>query len=115
MLTKRIMIASIMGVICGIVCWKLASSDGDLAWTISISIILGRMLLGFGIGISAWKMSWWLHGIVMGAIFSIPMAFGSLMNNEQAFFIFIGTIVMGIIYGLIIELVTSVLFKAKQA
>ena len=115
MLTKRIIIATIMGAICGIVCWQLASSDGNLTWPITASIILGRVLLGFGIGISAWKMAWWLHGIIMGIIFSIPMAFGAIIGNDQAFFVFIGTIVMGCIYGIVIELVTSVFFKAKQA
>ena len=117
MLAKRIIIATILGAICGIVCWQLASRSSEEAFALSLTltIILGRTLIGFGIGISAWKMKWWLHGIIMGIIFSIPSAFGAMMNQEKAFFIFIGTIVMGIIYGFFIELITSVIFKAKQA
>lgn len=111
---RRIIISTVLGFVCGIVCWNLAASNNPLAWYLSASIVLNRMLLGFGIGISNWKMPWWLHGIVMGIIFSIPMAFSSCAAPEKQLFIFIGTIVMGIIYGIVIELVTSVIFKAKQ-
>ena len=113
MFTKRLIIATVMGFIAGLVCWRLAASNGIMHWSITTSIILSRTMLGFAIGISAWKLKWWLHGIVMGVIFSIPMAFSSLMAPEQALFIFIGTIVMGAIYGFVIELITSILFKAR--
>ena len=116
MLTKRIIIATIMGVICGIICWKMAASsstpDAPLYWYIAASIFFSRVLLGFGIGISNWKMAWWLHGIVLGVIFSIPEAFAAY---EKGFVYFIATIAMGVVYGVLIELVTTVLFKAKQA
>ena len=106
MFTKRMIIATIMGVVSGIVCWRLSTSGGQVMhWSIATSTVLGRVLLGFGIGISAWKLAWWLHGLVLGVIFSIPMAFSSLMAPEQALFVFIGTIVMGAIYGIVIELV----------
>ena len=62
------------------------------------------------IGISALKMNWWFHGLVLGFIGSIPMAI-PIINDIQ---IFIGTFVMGMIYGFLIELITSVLFKAKS-
>ena len=50
-----------------------------------------------------------LHGILIGAIASIPMAFSVLDKID----ILIGTIVMGLIYGFLTELITSILFKAK--
>ena len=115
MSTKRVVIATIMGVVSGVVCWQLASSGGTLPWNISASIFLSRVMLGFAIGISAWKMAWWLHGIVMGVIFSLPGAIAGMSNPEKGFFILIGTIAMGVIYGIVIELVTSILFKAKQS
>jgi len=115
MFYKRVIIATAMGAISGIVCWQLAASEGGMSWQLVTSIFLNRVLLGFGIGISAWKLTWWLHGIIIGAIFSIPMAFSSLMAPDRALYIFIGTIVMGVIYGLVTEFVTTILFKAKQA
>ena len=112
--SKRVIIATICGLVCGLICMALASSNPDPAVPIStglkLSILFGRTLLGFTIGISALRMSWWLHGILLGIITSMPMAFPILDQMP----IFIGTFVMGIVYGLLIELVTSVLFKAKS-
>ncbi len=91
---------------------KLASSDPSQPITIGLklSILFSRGITGFMIGISALKLRWWCNGILLGFIGSIPMAF-PIMNDLN---IMIATLVMGIIYGFIIELVTSVLFKAKQ-
>jgi len=41
------------------------------------------------------------------------MAFYGFYVPDQASMIFFGTIVMGIIYGFLIELFTTVVFKAK--
>jgi len=68
---KRVIIATILGAVFGVVCWLLASSGGPL-----------------------------------------PGAFGALMNPpDKAVFAFWGTIVMGVIYAFLIELITSKLFK----
>lgn len=111
---KRVIIATICGIIFGFVCLGLASSnphpEGVLTLTVKLNIILSRTFLGFMIGISALRLNWWLHGIVLGIISSIPMAV-AVMDKPS---IMIGTFVMGIIYGVLIELITSVLFKAKQ-
>lgn len=109
--SKRIIITTIFGVIFGFVCYGLARSDGPMFWFIAISIILSRTLMGFAIGISTLRMRWWLHGIIMGGIFSLPMAFNSFFTPQNPIYIFIGTIVMGIIYGFLIELFTTVVFK----
>jgi len=120
MKTKRLIIATILGVIFGFVCYGMASSgQGEISTILAINIILGRVLIGFGIGISRFSMKHWsLHGIIMGLIFSLPAGFGALLAPENPEFshtmMFIATIVMGMIYGFLIELITSVLFKAKQ-
>ena len=60
---------------------------------------------------------WALHGIVMGFIFSLPGAFSAGIAPEgtgvSGEMLFIATLVMGIIYGFLIELITTVFFKAK--
>ena len=110
---KRVIIATLCGILFGIVCMELASSNPDPANPLTTSakwlIILSRTLMGFMIGISALRMGWWLHGMVLGFIASIPMAIPVLDRPSIAF----GTLVMGIIYGFLIELITSVLLKAK--
>lgn len=113
--SKRLLIATIFGVIFGFVCWGLTLSEGPQPWYFAVATILSRTLIGFAIGISVLKLGWWLHGIIMGAIFSLPMAFQGFYVPERAMFIFWGTLIMGIIYGFLIELFTSVVFKAKAA
>jgi len=110
---KRIVIATLCGLLFGIVCSSLAGSNPneEVSWGILMSILFGRTLMGFTIGISAFKMQWWLHGIVLGFVTSIPMAVPVMGNTE----IFIGTFVMGMIYGFLTELITTKLFKAKAA
>jgi len=61
------------------------------------------------IGISALNCKWWPHGIILGLISNIPMTI-PVINDIP---IFIGTFVIGMIYGFLIELITSILFKAK--
>jgi len=113
--SKRVLIATLCGALFGLVCMWMASSNPNatepMTNPIKWSIFMSRLFLGFTIGISAIRMNWWLHGIVLGALLSIPMAV-PIMDRPG---IAIGSIVMGIIYGFLTELITTKLFKAKQA
>ena len=108
----RILVTTILGFIFGIICWLLASSGGEMPASVSWSIIFHRALLGFVIGISAWKINYVLHGIILGFIVSIPMALGTLVDKD--FKVFLGTLIMGIIYGFLIELITHFVVKEKK-
>ena len=120
MKTKRLIITTILGVIFGFVCYGMASSgQNEISQILAINIILGRTLIGFGIGISRFSFKHWsLHGIIMGLIFSLPAGFGAMLGPENPEFshsmLFISTIVMGMIYGFLIEIIATVIFKAKQ-
>ena len=106
--TKRVLIATICGFIFGFVCLFLASSGPDpLDWVTKMVILFSRGLMGFTIGVSAIKLGWWLHGIVIGLIGSIPMAF-PVMDEPGIIF---GTFLMGAIYGFLTEFITTKLFK----
>ena len=117
--TKRIIIATLSGVLFGFICFGLASSgSGKLPCPVTLQIIASRTLIGFAIGISCLTVAHWsLHGLLMGAIFSIPLAFSGLMAPENPDYsateMFVWTIVLGMIYGLLIEVITSAIFKAK--
>ena len=110
--SKRLFIATLFGVISGLICWVLSSSGGPQPWFFAVSTILSRTLIGFAIGISVFKIKWWLHGIIIGFIFSLPMAFQGFYIPGKESYIFLGTLIMGIIYGFFIELFTTVVFKA---
>lgn len=112
---KRVIIATICGFIFGIICMIFASSNPNateaLPVSMKLTIIFSRGLTGFTIGISALNLKWWLHGLLLGLVGSFPMMF--LVMDQPG--IMIGTVVMGMIYGLLTELITSVVFKAKPA
>ena len=116
---NRLIIATLLGGLFGFVCYFLASSGPEpLAWSLAMQIIFSRTLIGFAIGICAYKMGHWtLRGLILGLIFSLPLAFSGLMAPESPDYtptgMFVGTLLLGAIYGLLIEVITSVIFKAK--
>ena len=120
MKTKRLIIATLLGLAFGFVCYGMASSGPEeISLILAVNIILSRTLIGFGIGISRFSFKHWsIHGIIMGLIFSLPAAFGAMLGPENPKFsytmMFIATLGMGIVYGFLIELFTTVVFKAKQ-
>ena len=116
---KRLIIATILGLVAGFICYSLASSGGnEVGLYLALNILFGRTIIGFGIGISRFPMKHWaIHGLVMGLIFSVPFAFGSMMGDNPDFTpwsMFLASLIMGGIYGLVIEFITSVVFRAKQ-
>jgi len=116
---KRLIIATLSGLLFGFVCYGFASSgSAEVETWLGVTIISGRMLMGFGIGVSRFPMkNWAVNGLVMGFVFSLPAAFGTMMGSSSPEFdpqmIAISTVIMGMIYGFLIELITSVFFKAK--
>ena len=109
----RLLVTTILGFLFGIVCWLISSSgQPQMPASMSWSIIFSRALIGFVIGISAWKINHMIHGIIIGFVVSIPMALGAL--GFQGFKIFLGTLIMGMIYGFLIELISHLILKEKQ-
>lgn len=116
--TKRIIIATLSGILFGFVCLGFATSgEYEIPNPIKLQILFSRTLMGFAIGISTLKLHWTLHGLIMGILFSLSMAFSGLMAETPGFsasMMFFSTVIMGMIYGFLIELITSVLFKSKN-
>jgi hypothetical protein len=116
---KRVTIATLSGVLFGFVCYGLASMGSEeLAWPVAVQIIASRTLIGFAIGISCLTVVHWsLHGLLMGLVFSIPLAFSGLMAPASPDYstteMFIWTIVLGMVYGLLIEVITSAIFRQR--
>jgi hypothetical protein len=106
---SRLTLTTIFGVIAGLCTWWwLGRIPASEAWT----VILSRALLGFGLGISAWRANWAAHGIVMGIIFSLPGAAAAVWTGGGAAG-FWGWIVSGMISGILIELFASLVFHAS--
>jgi len=120
--TKRIVIATLSGLLFGFICLGLSSMSPAaeaLTWPIAVQLILSRTLIGFAIGISCISLRHWaIHGVFMGFIFSLPFAFSGLVVPEDIDYnktgMFLATLGLGMIYGFLIEVITSVVFKKTQ-
>ena len=111
---KRVVSTTIWGIIFGFISWGLIGISGKVSLFGAIAIILWWSLLGFTVGISAWKIKWWLHGILLGLFFSIPAGFFCLWSKLDVGMGFVLPIILGIVFGLLIELLTTVVFKAEM-
>jgi hypothetical protein len=104
---KRLIVATVSGLIFGFA-GLVFGGPVTPPWPIAAQIIISRMLIGVAI----------LHGLVMGLLFSLPLAFGGLMAPDNPDVsksaMFVSTVVLGMFFGLLIELITTVLFKARQ-
>ncbi len=110
---KRVGIATFWGLVFGVISWLLCGLSGPVPWSGILAIITGTAVMGFAIGISAWKISWFLHGLIMGLIFRIPSVFTAIWV-EKGLMDVLWTIVTGLAFGLLIELLTSFVFKARM-
>ena len=112
---KRLVISTLFGFVAGIICYlggKYGLKD-DISTAMFFYILVNRALIGFVIGISLLRMHWALHGLLIGLLVGVPFIAGCLLeesNLETA----IAALILGALYGLMIELFTSVVFGARQ-
>lgn len=117
---KRLIVATVGGMICGGICvWLISGSGGEVAAPILWQAFFSRTLIGVAIGLSTYKMGHWiLHGFILGLVFSLPLAFSGLMAPESPDYsagsMFFFTVLLGGIYGFLIELLTTVAFKQRK-
>jgi len=109
---KRILIATSLGVVAGALCATgafygqiLKFTPVALAW-----ILLNRALMGFAIGASGLRLHWAWNGIVLGLVVGSVFSYYLLMTVGFGALPLINFFVNGI-FGLMIELFTTVIFK----
>jgi len=112
-MTKRILIATVLGLIFGCVSWVICKFGMGHTQPVSIDlvIILFNGLLGFTIGISSLRWHWALHGLILGGTFGVVLGFVAVGTGSQ----FIWPLIFGFVYGFLIELIITVAFKAGTA
>lgn len=109
---KRVSVATVLGLIFGIIAWLIARTGIHLPWSEAVTMILSRTVLGFAIGVSAWRLSWWANGLLFGLIFGLPVDFGAVWAGK-GWHGFVAALIAGLIIGFLVELFTSVVFHAK--
>src|SRR5690242_438133 len=111
---KRIAIATLCGVVAGLVCVSIGAIAGvkitpaGFGWA-----VLNRTLLGFVIGISALRLHWAWHGVLMGAVVGSLFSYSLWLLGDPAW-LTAGVLAGSMIFGLGIEFFTTVVFKQPQ-
>lgn len=107
---KRYIICLIGGFITAGICVGGMISGGRVEVTtpILLASIGNRVLIGFVLGISGWKIHWVWHGLMVGLIVT-PSSSLVILPDMTGFLMYT---IAGMIYGLMIEFIASKIFKA---
>lgn len=111
---KRMVIATAMGVVAGLLCVAAGGAFGlnvtlqSFGWA-----MLNRTLLGFVIGISALRLHWAWHGCLMGVVVGSLFSYSAWMFEGPVWLV-AGLLAGSVIFGLLIEFFTTVVFKEPQ-
>lgn len=114
MYQKRILVCLFGGVIAAIICLagsQIIFSFPPITWDTVAATMANRLLLGFVIGISCWRINYLLHGAILGLIISLSVSIGFIPGNVLGFFLFTAA---GIFYGALIEWLSTAVFKAPM-
>ena len=111
---NRILIATVLGVIAGFVCALAGATMGVKITTATLVwILLNRAVLGFVIGASGLKIHWAWHGALMGLIVGSIFSYAAFLFESSAAVI-AATLLASIVFGFLIDLFTTVVFKQPQ-
>lgn len=110
--SKRLIIAVVVGLICGIFCFLGGKYLFNLPFNhISLGfILLNRGMIGFVIGISLLKWHWALHGIMIGAVVGSIFAYADFMFGFPGYILLL-VLLLNPFFGFVIEFFTTVVFK----
>ncbi len=109
---KRIVIATVFGLVCGVICLMLGHFAAGTPWSPAFILagLANRGMMGFVIGIAALRMSPFLRGPLLGRLMSLGPALAFWTPDKTVPYLVAGTI-----YGLLIDALTSKAFKADVA
>ncbi len=109
---RRILTATLLGAVAGLLC-AAGYGMGKLTAIMFIWILLNRMLIGFTIGISRLRLHWAWHGLLLGAVVGSLFSYHVGMAHGRAVPV-IQVSVASLVFGLLIEFFTTVLFKQPR-
>ena len=106
---KRVMVATVFGLVFGVVCLLLGHFAGGTAWSVSFVLagLANRGMMGFVIGVTALRFSPYLRGAMFGLLMSLGPAFAFWTPDKTVPYLVAGTI-----YGFLTDVLTSKVFKA---
>ena len=110
---KRVIICIIGGIAAAGICiWgMLTGGRVEITAMLIASGIGNRVLIGFVIGISNWKIHYILHGAIIGFLVTFSSSVGILFTSLEGFLMYTCA---GIVYGVLIEIFATKVFKAPM-
>ena len=113
MTSKRFIICIMGGIAAAIVCVTGMKSSGNIEITtpILLSAVGNRILIGLVIGISGWRIHYLIHGALIGFIVTLSTSIIMIPENTAGFIMYT---VAGLIYGILIELIATKIFRAAM-
>jgi hypothetical protein len=108
----RILFAGGVGAVLGFQIWRLARYGFvlSLPWVGAMLIILTQLLLGLTIGAIASGKRYWLNGICLGLIFSLPITLGAIRLGLSCVPYGLAASLSGGVDGLLTALITQAVF-----
>jgi len=105
----------IFGILSGLLCYLggiylvgIENNSTNFLW-----VILNRAMIGFVIGISILNLPWILHGALIGATVGLIFPYYIFLRGGKISLI-LAAYILSIMFGILIELVTSIVFKERQ-
>jgi hypothetical protein len=114
MYSKRLWTCIFGGVLAAVFCLvgrQIIFGFPEITWDTVAATVANRLLLGFVIGISGWRINHFLHGAILGLILSLSVSIGFMLSNSLGFLAFTTA---GVFYGIMIEWLSTDLFKAPM-
>lgn len=114
MFKRRLWVCILGGGIAAVFCLvgrQIIFGFPEILWENIAATVANRLLLGFVIGISGWRINYLLHGAVLGLILSLSVSIGFIADDLLGFFLYTAA---GVLYGVMIEWLATVVFKAPM-
>jgi hypothetical protein len=108
----RILFASGAGIAFGFQAWRLAMYGFSLSlpWYARAAVMPMHLLLGLTIGATAGGRRYWLRGVFLGMLFSLPTAFCAILLGLKWVPDGVAVLVIGVVAGLLIALIVHAAF-----
>jgi hypothetical protein len=106
---KRVMVATMFGLIFGVVCLLLGHYAGKTPWSAAfvLSGLANRGMMGFVIGVTALRINPYARGALFGLLMSLGPGLAFWTPDKTVPYLLAGTI-----YGFLTDVLTTKVFKA---
>ena len=114
MYKKRPLVCLVGGLVGGAVCLagrQIIFRAPDVTWDAVAYTVANRILLGFAIALSGWRINRLAHGAIVGLLVSFSVSLGFLFSDPVRGAAYTAA---GVLYGLLIEWFASDIFRAPM-